>query len=367
MNPAGAFSDFDQNTNPQTTTGHAKLNVVVDPLEWARRAPKLGSIDIREVAKVGQRELVFARRGAAPASAHNSLTLSHSQVFVAFNGVLPGEEKNYKFIGVSCGPAEHQDTNPQGPLSGVAQFALWQGGTNTILTVARVDIPKLAKLSWRIPTGPVVVDPLGKGRILAEIIEYDPRAYFDVRDIHAKLSNLRLARKQSSSASGLLMARVDEQLAKDSQFAFQLWEKLKSIAYTMYIAFVESAVGGSKLSDAQKLEAAGVFGLIKVTAQNQVNRALAFEQAALDSVFQMKNDGNRSMISAGLTAFPPVHIDIEGRDDRQTQIANLQSGQVQSLLFAVVDVFNRSQEDIIGYTTTGGRPNQPMDVVLYGQ
>lgn len=367
MNPAGPFSNFDQNTNPQSVTGHSKLNAVVDAVEWARRAPKLGTIDLREVAKVGQRELVFSRRGQPPSAAHNSLTLSHTPAFVAFNGCLPGEEKNYKFLGVSCGPAEHQDTNQQGPLSGVAQFALWSGGTNTIETASRVDIPKLAKLTWRISLQPVAVDHLGKGRLLAEIVEYDPRCYFDAHDIHNKLSKLRLARKQQGSAPGLLMARIDDQLAKDSQFAFQLWEKLKSIAYTIYLAYAESGQRGGKLTDQQKLDAAEVFGLIKATNQARVTQALAFEQNALDSVFQMKNDGNRSMFSAGLTAFPPVHIDIQGRDDRQTQIANLQSGQVQSLLFAVVDVFNRSQEDIIGFTTTGGRPNQPMDVVLYGQ
>lgn len=373
MNRFGPIVAGDQNVNPQTTTGHSKLDAVVDVREWHHRAPKLGTLDLRELAKIGQRELVFARKGAGfPSSTNSSLTLSHVPAFVALNGLSPGDEKFIQFLGISCGPAEHQDTDPRGPLTGVAQFALWQGGTNSILTMSTTEIAKLAKLVWRIPKQPVLEDPLGKGRVLAELVEYNPRAYFDPRTIHAQLCNIRLARKQAGGSASLLTARIDQQTIEDSKFAVLLWEKLRSIAYTMSIAYAESAAGRGKLSDVEKIEMAETFGLVKLSAsttakkEEKLNRANAFEQAALDAVFQMKYNGHHSTYASGLTAFPPMHVDVQANGS-EIQIASLQSKQVETLLFAMVDVFNRSQQDIIGYTTTGGRPGHPMDVVLFGK
>jgi len=355
------------NSSPITPTGETKYNARVDEAEWRTRQGHLGAADVRRVAEVHQRDLVFGRRGRKPSSLiKRGMQDSHAPAFAAFNGILHHSEDEFKFLGLATNAPEHQARN--GPLG--KQFAIYVDGSNTIVCRSALAIPKFAKLAWSLPRSPdLPIDGAGAGRMLAEIREYKAgESIVRPHQLHAMIA-------RGTAPGGAKLSPADE---KRHQFPLQLWEQLRAIGFTFVLAFLESDTDDEapgRVDDREKLRIAEIFGMIDARGANRAQksgsqmRAAKFARHALDAVFQMSNNARTgaSAHNDSLGAFPLHPAGVQTTDQRTQEVARQQSGQVAGLLQGIINAFASEQERVIGFTPSGGFPGFNMDIVMRRQ
>jgi hypothetical protein len=337
---------------PITPTGFTKVNGRVDAYEFANERHIGNTPDAMRVANVFQRELVFQRVGRLP---HHDpeVDLPVTDVFAAFNGIQHGSESQFRFVGLACNEAEHQNRN--GPLGG--HFAIYVDGGNTIVCRSQLPISPGSFLKWRIPSSPgLPADENKCGRMLAEIVAHNP-------------GETRL----DSSVMHLSRHRVIHGIAPhDSErdqtvLAAEIYNALQSIAYLSVYAY-RQATEGKQLSDQDKVTMAQVMGLIDTRNASEKTKEDAKKmQAALpDTLFQMRYEKNKdkSVPDQKNRPFQLQPMMTSNMTMDQKKIARETADPFGRILALFMKQVEEDFRTVIGFTNTGGFPGHNMDVVL---
>ena len=343
-------------TQPIAPTGQAKMNAEVDKIWYTNR----GMQQDDKRAFVGQGDLVFIVVGRKPDKrAKRGLNIDRVPAIATFNNAMHYSEADFAFFGVAVNEAEHARRN--GALG--QQYAVQIGGTRTILLRSTMPVGQGARLMWALPrtTADTIVDPYGAGRLLAEVHEYKP--------------GMSVARKNNMHA---LMARSVRNLKiadgerRQHQAAYKMFESLLHIAYTVELARRRMENGGNDVSQAEKLNLAEEYGLVKVRGGNvntqkaREQKALQFQMEALDDIFGMQYNPTtgKSHKVNGRTAFELSPMGTAVSDSRTQEIARQQAGQVGGVIDTLLVMYDEEQRRIIGYTPTGGFPGRNLDCIL---
>jgi hypothetical protein len=338
---------------PITPTGFSKLNARVDAFEFSNERHLGQSPDALRIANVFQRELVFQRAGRLP---HHDpeVDLPVTDVFAAFNGIERGSESQFRFVGLACNEAEHQNRN--GPLGG--HFAVYADGGNTIVCRSQLPISPGSFLKWRIPSSPgLPADENNCGRLLAEIVAHNPG------ETGLSSGIVHLARHR------VLHAVAPHDSERDQMtLAATMYDSIQAIGYLSVLAYLQ-ATSPQALSDAEKQRIAVVMGVLpdKEAGDSRTRDQAAKMQSLLpDTLFQMRYDKSKdkSIADQKNRPFKLEPLLTSNLSAQQKHIARTTADPFGRLLALFMKQMEEDFRTIIGFTNTGGFPGHNMDVVL---
>jgi hypothetical protein len=340
------------NGSPVVPTGYSIFNAKVDPHELHKRRIGAG-LEAQRVLNLYERELVFIRVGRLP-NHDPHVDLPCAYVFATFNGIdlATARESEFRFAGLARNSPEHMNRN--GVVN--AHFAVFADGGNTIVCRSKLPISPGSYLKWRIPRGPgVPVDEKNLGRVLPEIVAHNP-ADTQLTSLVVHQTLHRLAAKKE----------IHPEDTEQAQVASAAWVKVRAIAYLAHLAYVE-ATTGQPLTNAQKLTAATVFGIVKADGDPLKEQRDRMQKLMPDRVFQMSFNatGNKSSTDENMRPFKLDRTHAGATlGAKETQIARECADPFGGLVTICMKQLEEDMRDVIGYTNSGGYPGQNMDVVL---
>lgn len=331
-----------------TPTGFSKFNAKNDGEEWKNR--KIGStVADTQVANIYQRELLFQRVGRLPKRT-TDIDVPVTEVFAAFNGIQPGSEAQFRFVGLACNPPEHM--NRVGPLTG--HFAVYADGGNTIKCRSHLPIPQGALLKWCIPSRVgLPMDEKEHGRVLPEIAAYNPT--------ETQLSSLKI-----HTAQHRLVHKKPVEDRAQSELALKIMEELQSIAYLAVLAYLEAI--GLPADDTEKLRIARIFTVStsKSGDANSQSQRDRLRTLLPDKLFQMKYEQNndKSLPNDAQRPFPLQPIFSANQNGEKLEIARRTADPFGRIISLMMKQTEEDLRQVIGFTNSGGVPGYEMDVVL---
>ena len=339
------------NTSRITQTGGIVYNANQDGPEYGRRGPLM--IPVESAVKVYPMDLMFARTNV-PAPRSKGTLESAIACWAGWDGARHEAASKFKFVGLARSTAQLQGM--KGRELGRA-FALWIGGSATIMCRSLLAIRQHARVMWIPPTSDkLTIDPSGHGRHLAGLQEFIPS--------ECATEPLRMHEMINRKLNGFDMSKLSNEQKTEHGQAITFWNSILSIAFTAYIT-VEEEAGRSP----DKLKAARLFGLNSIIDSGAEKEAAGkFQKKLLDRTFVAVYDKKKNIShqAEALKIFPGTATQtVKSKDAQlQRQVNWRQANQVSNITETLIIMYDQRVSRIIGWTPSGGKPGFDFDIIM---